>query len=311
LKLPWLSGDPEVLAHAKKHLTEVADAAFNGLWATVEFQPDLFSPQKFAIGVVVAPPDGPPVFRLISDVSKFDCIYGKKIASHFDDYLKAAEYSLARCVKAKEAVGALAFETDNLQLSTLWATSGRSQEDVLARLFHEVVPLEPSDEKPERDFVSMDTEQVRRLVGIELKRIAGIAYEQVVVDATQTLLVDKDTGTPHQLDFNLRSKLGAGSVVSALYKTPSIVELNLLRADRDLRTYAGIRKLDDLAVFIMTPRQDAMASADFGRLSDLIDETSWRLEQGGLRVEAHEAAEPLARGILDWARLQPEPAHQR
>lgn len=297
-----------MLAHAKKHITEVADAAFSGLWATVEFQPDLFSPQKFAIGVVVAASEGPPVFRLISDVSKFECIYGKKIAAHFDEYLKAAEYSLARCVTAKEAVGAVAFETDNLQLSALWATSGRSREDVLARLFHEVIPLEPSEEKPERDFVSMDTEQVRRLVGVELKRIAGIAYEKVVVDPKQTLIVDKETGIPHQLDFNLRSKLGAGSVISALYKTQSIVELNLLRADTDLRTYAGIRKLSDLAIFIMTPRQDDMANADFSRLSDLIDETSWRLEQGGLRVEAHESAEPLARGILDWAGLQPEPA---
>jgi hypothetical protein len=159
-------------------------------------------------------------------------------------------------------------------------------------------------EDGERPFVSIDTEQVRRLVSTELKRLAGLAYERVVVDFEHTLVTD-EKGVPHKLDFNLRSATGAGSVVSAVYKTPAHVELGLLRADRDLRTYGGLRKLSDLAVFVMAASPEQYDAAEYAKMSELLDETTWRLARGGLRVEVHQRPEDIAAGIMDWAHLDP------
>ena len=302
---PWSATDDAVLAHASKYASPMAEAAFSGVWSTVGFQPDLFSPQKYVVGVVVANLHGVFVFRLISDTTKLECIYGRKFASQFDQFLKSAEYTLSRMARERVLITELDFETDNLQLSPLWATSGISQEAVLSRLFNDVVPLEPSEESVGPEFVSMDNEQVRRLVGVELKRIAGLSYERIVVDARDTVVRDDATGTTHKLDFNLRIRDGVGSVVSAIYKTPFYVELGLLRADRDLRTYAGIRKLRNIAVFVMAPRHEQFGPVEFTRMSELLDETTWRLEQGGLRVATFEDPGPLARGILEWAGVEP------
>lgn len=305
MNISWSSTNADVLAHIAKHASGVEHPPFVGGWTTVELQPDMFSPQKYAVGVVVAPVSGRLAFRLISDTAKLQCIYGRKMAGHLEDILRSAEFTLSRAASSSLSLSDVAFDTTNLQLSPVWPTSGLAQEAVLSRLFNEVIALEPVEEdKPEADFVSLDNEQVRALVASELKRIAGLAYDNIVVDSKQTLVTDDVSGS-HQLDFNLRVANGVGSVVSAVYKTPGTVELNLLRADRDLRTYGGIKKLTNMAVFLMTPSADLLTRSEYSRLSDLIDETSWRLERGGVKVSAFDEPAPIAQGILEWAGVEP------
>jgi hypothetical protein len=297
----WEFNDPKVIDGLMRMSARVPEADFAGEWATIEFQPDAFSPQSFTIGIAVSPLEGQLSFRLLTDTSKLQCVYGRRLAARFDEFLRSAEYTMTRALTSRQKLAQIEFETDNLRMSASWPTSGVGQDAVLSRLFHDIVALEQADEDEERRFVSLDTQQVRLLVGNELKRIAGLAYEQIVVDARQTVIVDSEEA-PHRLDFNLRTSVGAGSVVSAVYKTPVTVELNLLRADRDLRTYAGIRGVKDLAVFVMTPKQGQLDAADFARVSATLDESAWRLERGGLRVAIFDEPAPLAESILEWAR---------
>ncbi len=101
-----------------------------------------------------------------------------------------------------------------------------------------------------------------------------------------------------------RSAGKAGNVISAVYKTPDRIELNFLRASRDLATYARLQKLSDqLAVFVMTPACDSMPAGDFERVEDVLGEQSWNLEQQGFLVSVHDSAMPLAKDIWDWAGL--------
>ncbi len=48
---------------------------FSGWWSYIEFQPDIFSPQRFPIGVVVQADDERLYFKLLDDFKKFDCVY--------------------------------------------------------------------------------------------------------------------------------------------------------------------------------------------------------------------------------------------
>lgn len=296
----FYSSGNDPFSHLRSKLANVPTANFDGLWATVELQPDMFVPQRFTIGVIVGYADGGFAFRLVSDASKFDCVYGKKAASLLRPLVDSAEQSLSRLARAKVALTSIEFESSCLSISKPWATSGKSPEQVLARLFADVVTMEPATEKQPRDFVTLDTEQVRHLVSEELKKIAGTKFEKIVVGSQHVISSDGESG-PHFLDFNLRPAKGAGSVLSAVYKTPGTVELNLLRASRDLATYGTIRKVDDLALFIMTGKREQFETAEFARLSDLVDEQSWCLERQGFRVVSFDEPRPIAQSILEWA----------
>jgi hypothetical protein len=297
-----LSEGIDPFAHLRSKLSHVSAAEFEGLWATVELQPDMFAPQRFTIGVVVGYPEGGFAFRLLSDATKFDCVYGKRAAALLRPLIESAEHSLARSARDKRALATVDFESSCLSISKPWPTSGKSPEQTLARLFADVVAMEPATEKQPREFVTLDTEQGRHLVHQELKKIAGTKFEQIVVEP-QHVISANDGSEPHVLDFNLRPARGAGSVLSAVYKTPSTVELNLLRASRDLATYRTIRKVDTLALFIMTGKREHFDGGEFSRLSDLIDEQSWCLERQGFRVVSFDEPVPIAQSILEWARL--------
>jgi len=294
------SDGPDPFSHLRSKIASVPKADFEGLWATVELQPDMFAPQRFTIGVVVSYSNGGFAFRLLSDASKFDCIYGKKAASLLRPLIDSAEQSLFRAARGKKSLAEIEFELSCLSISKPWTTSGRGPEQVLARLFSDVVVMEPSTEKQARDFVTLDTEQVRHLVNEELKRIAGTKFEKIVVEPYHVIIAENDSG-PHVLDFNLRPATGAGSVLSAVYKTPGTVELNLLRASRNLATYGTIRKVDNLALFIMTGKRAQFESGEFARMSDLVDEQSWCLERQGFRVVSFDEPRPIAESILEWA----------
>lgn len=296
----FLSNGSDPFAHLRSKMTDIPAAAFKGLWATVDLQPNMFSPQRFAIGVLVGHPSGAFFYRMLSDLSKFECVYGRKASSWIRPLYDSAEYAVARAQKEKLTIDAIQFESPSISISKPWPTSGKSAEQVLSRLFAEVVAMEPTDEKQSRDFVTLDNEQVRHLVNEEIKRIAGLRYEHIVVAPNHVVPAD-DASDAHVLDFNLRTTRGAGSVLSAVYKTPSTVELNLLRASRDLSTYRKIRSVDDLALFIMSGKKEQFESAEYARLNDLLDEQSWCLEKQGFKVVTFDEPLPIAKSIVEWA----------
>ncbi|WIT12340.1 hypothetical protein PFX98_01670 [Paucibacter sediminis] len=298
----FLSAGSDPYAHLLQHAAAVPTAAFEGTWATIELQPDPFARQQFTVGVAVASMDGSFSFRLLDDLAKFECLYGRDDVAEIRALVDAAEHGLLRAQKSKVALKDVPFETGAVFLGDLWTTSGASIDAVINRLYFDVVPFIPRDERKTRDFVSLDNAAVRRLVNDELKRIAGLAYERIATEPERAVK-DQNTGEAHWLEFNLEPEGKAGNVISAVYKTPNTIELNFLRASRDLSTYAKLKKLSDqqLGLFIMMPAKDSMPAIDFDRVENILGEQSWSLEQQGFRVAAHDSAVPLAQEVWEWA----------
>lgn len=297
----FLSAGADPFAHLRRHTASVPTAAFDGVWATIELQPDAFSRQRFTVGVAVADMQGFFSFRLLDDLVKFDCLYGKDDVSTVRSLIEAAEHALLRARKAKLPLKDVHFDVDSLSLGELWPTAGASVEAVLNRLYFDVVPFIPKEERRTRDFLTLDNAAVRRLVDAELRLIAGLAFERISTD-WQRHIVDKTTQEAHALEFNLEPAGKAGNVISAVYKTVDRIELNFLRASRDLATYARLRTLmQPLALFVMTPPPDSMPQADLDRIENVLGEQSWSLEQQGFRVATSDSAKVLATDVWEWA----------
>jgi hypothetical protein len=295
-----LASGADPYAHLRGHMANVAAAPFQGAWATVEVQPDPFSRQRYSIGVVVAG-QGSFVFRLLDDFAKFECLYDRDDVSVLRSLVDSAEQTLLRGQKASAEVGTVQFDSDAVMLGELWPTAGTSADAILSRLFFDVVPFLPRDERRLREFITLDNAAVRRLVDDKLKEIAGIAFERIVTEP-QRAVMDRVSGEAHWLDFNLAPGGQAGSVISAVYKTPDRIELNFLRASRDLSTYARIMTIEkQLGLFVMTPAKDSMPQADLDRIENVLGEQSWSLEQQGFVVSAHDSVAPLAQDVMEWA----------
>lgn len=298
----FLSAGKDPYAHLRQHFAAVPQAAFEGVWATVELQPDPFARQRYTVGVAVADMNGAFSFRLLDDLAKFECLYGREDVAELRTLMEAAEHGLLRARKEQATIHDVQFESTAVLLGELWPTAGASADAVLSRLFLDVVPFLPREERKVRDFITLDNTAVRRMVDDELKRIAGIAFERIHTEP-QRALRDQITGEVHWLEFNLEPPGKAGNVISAVYKTPTNVELNFLRASRDLATYAKIKGLHDqqLALFILTPALDAVPAAESERLENILGEQSWNLEKQGFVVSSHSSPVPLAQDVWDWA----------
>jgi hypothetical protein len=297
----FVSSGPDPFLHLRPHLADVPAAPFDGAWTTIELQPDSFSRQRYTVGVAVADLQGGFTFRLLDDLSKFECLYGRDDVAVLRSLMEAAEHGLLRAKKERVRLQDVTFEVDSVSIGELWPTAGTSADAIASRLYLDVVPFVPKDERKVRDFVTLDNAAVRLRVDEELKRIAGLAFERITTEP-QRAMMDRVTGEAHRLEFNLEPPGRAGSVISAVYKTPDRIELNFLRASRDLATYSRLKGLrEQLGLFVMAPTEDSMPRSDFDRIENILGEQSWSLEQQGFVVSMHDAAQPLARDVWEWA----------
>lgn len=285
------------------HAISINSPLFSGSWSAVEIQPDIFSPQKFIIGVAVQPDGNRLQFKLMDEFKKFDCVYGDRFPqSIIRELFSYAEHTLRKAVQNKTSLTQINFDTEHLALSPPLFTSGNDCEVTVERLYSEIVAMAPQPTKKVNEFESIDTPKVRNLVNQELKKIANLDFEKIVLSESNGMLYeDANNQSKHYLDFNLLTKKACGSVVSAVYKTTASIEMNLLRSTRDLTTFSRIKKLDNAGVFLLLPNKDLLQPKEYKHIDDLINEQSWKLERDGFRVVGLDSYNGLAKEIYDWA----------
>jgi hypothetical protein len=276
---------------------------FSGWWSYIEFQPDIFSPQRFPIGVVVQADDERLHFKILDDFKKFDCVYPTGFSHSSAKALMAYAYEvLQSAIKSKSPLNQVLFDSHVLSLSRPAHTSGGDREATVERLFSDVVAMVPSTAKKARDFETIDTMVARRLVNEKLKEIAGMDFERFVMVEHIGLLIQGDGNDRHHLDVNLMTPKSCGTVASAVYKSQQSVELNLFKAGLDLKTCRKVKNLESAGLFLLTPDPTSMEPREFRRIEETIGEHEWKLERDGfIFVSMQEPAE-LAREIYDWAK---------
>ena len=275
--------------------------AFSGTWTTIELQPDVFVPQHFTVGVVVQTLGDRLHFKLLDDFKKFEFLYQNQFPQKAArDLLSHAEAVLRQAAQDQTAISDISFDTDCLTLANPGFTSGADRETTVDRLFTEVVVMAPNAKRRGGEFESIDTPHARALVNAELKKIAAMNFEKIVTPGNQGMLIDYQ-GEKHFLDLNLLTARACGSVTSAVYKSAQSVEINLLKSSRDLTTYARVRNMDSIGLFLLMPNSNSMEPRDFKRIETVIAEHEWKLERDGFRVTSMASPADLAKEIFEWA----------
>ncbi|SFR57404.1 hypothetical protein SAMN05216203_1493 [Marinobacter daqiaonensis] len=284
--------------------TQTQRDGFEGIWYSIEIQPDVFVPQWFNVGVAVQNVSGKLEFQILDYFKKFECIYGKKfnrnsffeIRSHAQEILRNAE-------RDRIPLNCIHFETTALRISEQGYTSGMDITSTTNRLFREIVALEKNESDSKSNFESIDTSKARKLVSKELKRIANMDYEKIVnKENTKRGFEIEYNEEKHFLDVELLTRKACGNIVSAVYKSPQTIELNLLKSSRDLTTFSKIRGINDIGLFLLLPHEGTMSEKEFRSIDQLLKEQEWKLERDGFRVVSLPSEQDLAKEIYDWAR---------
>lgn len=284
--------------------TKTHSNSFEGIWYSIELQPDVFVPQWFNVGVAVQDINGGLEFQILNYFKKFECVYGSKfnrntffeIKSHAQEVLRLANSN-------KQPLNIIEFETTALRISEQGYTSGLDIKSSTNRLFKEIVVLEKNDRDTDNQFESIDTAKARQLVTKELKRIASMDYEKIVnKENTKRGFEIEYNEEKHFLDIALLTEQACGNIVSAVYKSPQTIELNLLKSSRDLTTFSKIRELDDIGLFLLLPHEGAMSEKEYKSIDQLLKEQEWKLERDGFRVVSLPSEQDLAKEIYDWAK---------
>lgn len=276
---------------------------FSGWWSFIELQPDIFSPQRFPIGVIVQGDGERLHYKLLKDFKKFDCVYPEGFSHSSAKGLMAYAYEvLQAAITTKTPLSEIRFDSYALALSRPTHTSGRDREATVERLFSEAVAMAPSTIKKGREFESIDTATARQMVNEHLKTIAALDFERFVLVDHPGLLIPGEQGIRHHLDLNLLTHRGCGAVISAVYKSYQTVEMNLLKASLDLKTCRAYKKLESVGLFLLMPNPDSMERREFRRIEEAIDDHEWKLEQDGFQVVTLENPRALAVEVYEWAR---------
>ena len=131
-------------AHLQQYFTQVSPEPVEGFWFTLELQPDLFAPQSFSVGVVVQTKGKGVYYRILKDLTKFKHLYGQDFPeSMVGEMLSQAEEIFRQADQNQFDLNEAEFGTDNLKLSSPVFTSGKTIDDIINRLYEDVVVLEP------------------------------------------------------------------------------------------------------------------------------------------------------------------------
>lgn len=146
----FLSDGPDPYAHLRVHAADVPCARFEGVWTTVEIQPDVFARQRYTVGVAVAQIDGRVAFRLLDDFALLESILGREGVQQARALVARAEHALRCAQQAGSGLEAIRFEVGGITLGELWYTSGQSVEATVTRLYAEVVPFDRKTKRAAR-----------------------------------------------------------------------------------------------------------------------------------------------------------------
>lgn len=158
------------------------------------------------------------------------------------------------------------------------------------------VPMEPSPKEPSARFQARTTNTVVTAVMNALRERMGIRAEAIM---HESLFGDK----PYEATVNVVKNTAGGIVASGWYSQPSRVKLALLESASLVQSYNAIhRKSGSPAVFLLYPSlHNGLKPKQIKNIEKELDQSTWHLEQQGVRVAAHHTEEALAAEIDEWS----------
>lgn len=233
--------------------------------------------------------------RMLDSFERLKCLYDSRFnANDLMHYLQDIEEFIYRC-KAD-----LPVEIDtNICLGEPLFAAGENAEKVVTEFFDDVVTLaKPKGAPRSANFRYTSTPKLRDNVFQIMRQKMHMAASAIIQEDRFQLRMR--SGNIIDVDTPLLSASAAGSIVSAWYKSPLVVEKNILQASSDLMIVASNSDRKACMSILVPDEKSGMDAIEYRRVNDAIHRQLDRLRHSGVEViEAH-ATDDLANDTIKW-----------
>lgn len=276
---------------------EPISTSVRGHWRSISLCLDEDTAEFFNVGVLFS--DGRSIeVRMLDTFDRLKCLFDARISPN----------DMARLMQDVEATlihlgPELPDELgDMVRLGPPLFASGKSSEAVVDSFFADVVTLaRPKPNALEYAFRYHSTPKLRNTVFELMKERMRLQASQIIQD--QRFELKMRTGNRIDMDVPLLSSTASGTIVSAWYKSPLVVEHNLLQASADLNLIRSNSDRENAAISVLVPGKDSgLTAAEFRKLDTATQRQIYRIRASGIDVLEAGSTPELAELTVNWWR---------
>lgn len=283
------------LARLRERLMTTEQSVVSGHWRPIRACLDEDTGEFLNVGVLFQ--HGTKVeVRMLDSFERIKCLYSNRIDLDSLSHLMMDIEDTIRQYPSNLPTEL----SDTICLGEALFAQGKDAESVVDEFFFDVVTLGmPTAKTRNNNFRYRSTHKVRETLFEIMREKMALNADRVICSDHYRLMLNNKAVI--DVDVPLLSKDAAGGVVSAWYKSPLVVENNLLQAVSDLLliTNNSERKLASLSV-LMPNASSGMSGTEFTKHQDATRKQLDRVNSYGIEViEAH-SSDVLANLTIDW-----------
>lgn len=268
-----------------------------GNWRAISLCLDEDAGEFLNVGVVFAYGEKIEV-RMLDTFDRIKCFYDTRVDQHdLSRLLNDIEASLY------DMHGDLPSSLGNsIRLSDpLWA-AGTSAEAVVDTFFGDVVTLaRPRTSIESSRFRYQSTPKLRIGIFDIMKQRLHMQASRIIQEERHQLRLR--TGHHIEIDVPLLSSSASGTIVSAWYKSPLVVENNLLQASADLNLIRSNTDRSEAALSVLVPdAESGLSKSEFNKLDAATRRQIEKIRATGIDVLEAKDTGALADRTIDWWR---------
>lgn len=270
-----------------------SDKLVKGQWFNIRWIPDLATGEKLNIGVIFKT-QNQIHFQVLSYFDRIKCLYGEQGARQATLVVSIVNESL-RLKRSNSPIAQIIYEGGGY-------AQGSSVDEIVSSLFDQTVPLQKKIREvvgTER-FNSVTLDKLYESIVGELKIKAALDFNRFVPSNSSIEL--KQDNQRLYVPFRDGRHL-IGGLASCVYSNTQTIELNLLKAARDVESAFKLGKGTKPAVFILKPGDELnkLKQEQVISIENTLDRFDWHMTKHGLVVRSHTEVAGLADEVIDWA----------
>lgn len=286
------------LARLRERLQSHPSQAIKGQWRPISACLDEDTGEFLNVGVMFQYGDKVEV-RMLDTFDRIKCLYSNRIDRQSLEHLMLDIEDTIRHSHG-DLPDAL---SDTIRLGHPLYASGVDPEAVVDEFFFDVVTLGmPTDKVRDESFRYRSSHKVKETVFEIMREKMALEADRIIQMEPYRLKLNN--GASIDIDIPLLGAESAGAVVSAWYKSPLVVENNLLQAASDLLLISSNSGRKRTALSVLMPgKESGMSSQEFRKHQDVANRHLERFDRSGIEVITAPSSDVLANQTIKWWRV--------
>lgn len=281
----------------RKASEQVKPEVIEGHWRSISLCIDEDASEFLNVGVMFTHEKALEV-RMLDTFDRIKCLYDNRVNPHdLAKYLQDIEETLHQLgVNAPDQLAS------TIRLGSPLYASGVTASEIVDEFFADTVTLaRPRPGAKEYNFRYQSTPKLRGNIFDLMKERMHMQASRVIQKDRYSLALR--TGHKIEMDVPLLSASASGTIVSAWYKSPLVVENNLLQASADLNLIRSNTDRMAASISVLVPdRNSGLTIGEFNKLEAATQRQLERIRATGIEVLEASSTPELADQTVAWWR---------